>query len=111
MSDTLTTALERSAQPKEAKTILDLIERQKPPTDRTMTAPRGCAYALAQVTGSTKPLFHVIYPEDVAKAQARSANAKHPSSPWQTDYFAMVRKTAVRRLAPFLPQSPTFARG
>ena len=206
MTDALSTALERSTQPKEARTILDLIERQKPELEKvlpaTITAERFArialtelrrtpklvecapesllgalmlcaqlglepgplghayfvpfkraydsgqvkdintgvvhegdafewregtrpfldhtpsgppaerafthAYAVARLkTGGT--VFRVIFPEDVERARKASANATNPASPWQTDYFAMVRKTAVRRLAPMLPQSPTFA--
>ena len=75
-----------------------------PPAERAFTH----AYAVARLkTGGT--VFRVIFPEDVERARKASANATNPASPWQTDYFAMVRKTAVRRLAPMLPQSPTFA--
>lgn len=75
-----------------------------PPGERPWTH----AYAVARLT-TRGQVFNVIYPEDVEKAKERSANASNPASPWQTDYFAMVRKTAVRRLAPMLPQSPVFA--
>jgi len=220
MTETLTTALERSAQPKEAKTILDLIDRQKPELEKLIGATIGVerfartvltelrrtpklydcapesllgammlaaqlglepgplghvylvpfkrevvfivgykgmvdlayrsglvkdvatglvfegdafewregtrpfldhtpsgppaerdwthAYAVARLkTGGT--VFRVIFPEDAEKAQARSANGSSPASPWQTDRPAMIRKTALRRLAPMLPQSPAFA--
>jgi len=221
MTETLTTALERSAQPKEAKTILDLIDRQKPELEKLIGATIGVerfartvltelrrtpklydcapesllgammlaaqlglepgplghvylvpfkrevvfvvgykgmvdlayrsglvkdvatglvfegdafewregtrpfldhtpsgppaerdwthAYAVARLkTGGT--VFRVIFPEDAEKAKAKSANGHAPLSPWQTDHFAMIRKTAIRRLAPMLPQSPVFAR-
>lgn len=222
MTETLTTALERSAQPQEAKTILDLIERQKPELQKVLPVaitperfarialtelrhnpklyecspesllgalmlcaqlglepgPLGHAYlvpfkrevvfivgykgmvALAYGSGlvkdvstgivfegdafewrdGTRPFLdhtpsgppgerawthawcvarlktggtvqRVIFPEDVERAKARSVNAKHPQSPWTTDLHAMIRKTALRRLAPMLPQSPAFARG
>ncbi len=220
MSETLTTALERSAQPKEAKTILDLLDRQKPELEKLLGSvaaserfarvamtelrrtpklyecdplsflgalmlaaqlglepgplghaalvpfKRECvfvlmykgmvhlaylsglvkdvatgivhegdafewregtrpfldhtptgppderewthAYAVARLkTGGT--VFRVIFPEDVEKAKARSQNAGSPYSPWVTDRPAMIRKTAVRRLSPMLPQSPAFA--
>jgi len=221
MTETLTTALERSAQPKEAKTILDLLDRQKPELEKLIGATIGVerfsrtvltelrrtpklydcapesllgammlaaqlglepgplghvylvpfkrevvfivgykgmvdlayrsglvkdvatgivyegdvfewregtrpfldhtpsgppaarewthAYAVARLkTGGT--VFRVIFPEDYDKARARSQNADSPYSPHQTDRPAMIRKTAVRRLAPMLPQSPPFAR-
>jgi recombination protein RecT len=220
MSETLATALERSAQPKEAKTILDLIDRQKPELekllgvapgverftstllaelrrtpklyecdpdsllgamilaarlglapgplghvylvpskaecvfvlgykgmvelayrsgfvkdistgivhegdafawregtrafiDHTPSGPREDrywthAYAVARLkTGGS--VFRVIFPEDVEQAKARSTNATSPQSPWVTDLIDMIRKTAVRRLAPMLPQSPAFS--
>ncbi len=220
MSEPLTTALERSAQPKEAKTILDLIERQKPALeavvgktigterfvrtvltelrrtpklydcepasvlgammlaaqldlepgplghvylvpfksectfvlgykgmialayrsgqvkrvsagtvregdafdfrlgtraflDHTPSGPPGERdvthyYALAELTTGGKP-FNVLYPEDVEKTRKRSPNGSSPYSPWTTDYDAMARKTAVRRLAPMIPQAPALA--
>lgn len=221
MSDTLTTALEKSAQPKEAQTILQLIERQKPEIEKlvgatigaerfartvltelrrtpklydctpesvlgammlaaqlelepgplghvylvpfkrdctfvlgykgmvalayrsgmvkrlatgtvregdrfeyeygttaklrhTPTGPPGerspeAFYAVAETTTGGKP-FVVLYPEEIEATRKRSPNGKSPYSPWTTDYDAMARKTAVRRLAPMLPQSPVFAR-
>lgn len=75
-----------------------------PPAEREWTH----AYAVARTKPGGAP-FEVIYPEDVAKAKARSANASSPLSPWVTDERAMIRKTAVRRLSPMLPQSPAFA--
>ena len=76
-----------------------------PPTERDWTH----AYAVARLrTGGT--VFRVIFPEDAEKAKTKSANGASPASPWQTDYHAMIRKTAIRRLAPMLPQSPVFAR-
>lgn len=76
-----------------------------PPAEREWTH----AYAVARLkTGGT--VFRVIFPEDAEKAQARSAAGNNPAGPWTTDYHAMVRKTAVRRLAPMLPQSPLLAR-
>jgi len=75
-----------------------------PPAERDWSH----AYAVARLkTGGT--VFRVIFPEDVEKAMKRSQNADSPYSPWTTDRPAMVRKTAVRRLSPMLPQSPAFA--
>jgi recombination protein RecT len=76
-----------------------------PPAERDWTH----AFAVARLkSGGT--VFRVCFPEDVDRARKRSANADSPNSPWQTDYLAMVRKTAVRRLSPMLPQSPALAR-
>ena len=89
-------------------------EGTRPFLDHTPTGPPGerdwtHAYAVARLkTGGT--VFRVIFPEDVDKAKARSQNATSPYSPWTTDLFAMIRKTAVRRLSSMLPQSPVFAR-
>lgn len=75
-----------------------------PPAEREWTH----AYAVARLkSGGT--VFRVIFPEDYEKAKARSANADAPHSPHVTDRPAMIRKTAVRRLSPMLPQSPALA--
>jgi len=67
-------------------------------------------YAVAELTNGSKP-FVVLYPEDVEKRRARSASAKLPSSPWNTDTEAMWCKSAVRALQRWLPQTPESARG
>jgi recombination protein RecT len=88
-------------------------EGTRPFLDHTPAGPPGerewtHAYAVARLrSGGT--VFRVIFPEDAEKAKARSQNADSPYSPWTTDPQAMIRKTAVRRLAPMLPQSPAFA--
>ena len=75
-----------------------------PPSERDWTH----AYAVARLrNGGT--VFRVVFPEDAERAKSRSRNARSPHSPWVTDLHAMIRKTAVRRLAPMLPQSPAFA--
>jgi recombination protein RecT len=75
-----------------------------PPGEREVVA----AYAVARLRTGGAP-FVVTYPEDWAKAQKRSAAGSRNAGPWVTDWTAMVRKTAVRRLQPFLPQSPQSA--
>jgi recombination protein RecT len=88
-------------------------EGTRPFVDHTPAGPPGerewtHAYAVARLkTGGT--VFRVIFPEDVEKAKAHSQNADSPYSPWVTELPAMIRKTAVRRLSPMLPQSPAFA--
>src|SRR5882724_9843245 len=67
-------------------------------------------YALAELTTGGKP-FVVLYPEDVEARMKRSAAHKSPSSPWQTDPDAMWRKSAVRQLQRWLPQTPESAHG
>jgi recombination protein RecT len=51
--------------------------------------------------------FVVLSRSDVDAVRARSKAAS--SGPWVTDYDAMAMKTAVRRLAKWLPKSPTLA--
>lgn len=68
------------------------------------------AYAVARTTTGGAP-FVVIYPDDWERARKKSAAGSKGQGPWATDEAAMIRKTAVRRLSAFLPQSPAFARG
>jgi len=77
-----------------------------PPGEREWVA----VYAVAELTNGGKP-FTVLYPEDVEKRRARSASAKLPTSPWNTDTEAMWCKSAVRALQRWLPQTPESARG
>lgn len=65
-------------------------------------------YAVAQLKTGGAP-FAVMYPEDVERTKAKAPGSSNPLSPWNEHYDAMARKTAVRRLAPMLPQSPVFA--
>lgn len=50
--------------------------------------------------------FVVLSRADVDLAMSRSDSAKSGFGPWKTDYSAMARKTAIRRMAPYLPLSP-----
>ncbi len=77
-----------------------------PPEDRDWIA----VYAVARLRTGGAP-FRVLYPSDVEAARKRSEAAKRKVGPWETDREAMWRKTAVRRLAAFLPQSAQLARG
>ena len=76
-----------------------------PPGDREPTH----YYAVAQTRGGGAP-FVVLYPEDAERAKAQSPAGRAGVGPWVEHYDAMARKTAVRRLAPMLPQSPEWAR-
>ena len=67
-------------------------------------------YAVAQLRGGGRSLV-VLSREEVDRSRARSRGAKAASSPWQTDEAAMWRKTAVRRLFPYLPLATDAARG
>lgn len=75
-----------------------------PPGEREWTA----VYAVAELTNGGKP-FEVLYPEDVEARRKRSPAAKLNAGPWMTDTEAMWRKSAVRALQRWLPQTPQSA--
>lgn len=64
-------------------------------------------YAVA-VTKHGEPEFQVLTRAQIEKRRDRSRASN--AGPWVTDYEAMCLKTAVRALAPWIPQSPEFAR-
>jgi len=67
------------------------------------------SYAVARLrTGGTP--FIVTYHEDWERARAASALGSKNLGPWRDDRAAMIRKTSVRRLEPFLPKTPALAR-
>ena len=76
------------------------------PADRGQAV---AVYAVARLTTGGAP-FVVLSPEEIAARRARSPAAKARSGPWVTDTDAMWRKSAVRALRPWLPQSPDFMR-
>src|SRR5437588_7550283 len=65
-------------------------------------------YAVAELTNGGKP-FEVLYPEDVEARRKRSALGKQNKGPWADDTEAMWRKSAVRQLQRWLPQTPAMA--
>lgn len=70
-----------------------------------MDGPRG---ELVAVWGLAKfkdggHYFVVLSRDDIEDARARSDSGRTGKGPWATDYNAMARKTAIRRMAPFLP--------
>lgn len=79
-----------------------------------MTGDRGekiGAYAVAHTNiAGTPPLFRVLRRDEIEQRRAKSKTAGRDDSPWKTDEDAMWRKTAIRALAPFLPQSPEMQR-
>lgn len=91
----------------------DLRRGTRPYLDHVPAGPAGereltAAYAVARLaSGGT--VFEAIYPEDWERSRKRSAAGSKGTGPWATDYTSMVKKTAVRRLSPFLPQSPQLA--
>ncbi len=77
-----------------------LVHRPAMQTDRgEVTA----AYATAQIRGGGRP-FVVLLKDEIEAHRLRSRASA--DGPWVTDYAAMAKKTAVRALAKFLPQSP-----
>lgn len=61
-------------------------------------------YAIAYPADTAMhPMFEVMAVEDVQKIQSR---AKAKAGPWKTDFEEMGRKTVVKRLGKYLPQSP-----
>lgn len=65
------------------------------------------AYAVAKLKGSDFPQFDVMTVAEL-KRHAERYGKKNPV--WQTDFREMARKTVVRRLAKYLPQSPELVR-
>lgn len=72
-----------------------------PAGDREVVA----AYAVARLkTGGT--VFRVIYEDEWERARKASELGRQGKGPWADDRAAMIRKTALRRLEPWLPKSP-----
>lgn len=65
------------------------------------------AYAIAHLRGGGV-LREVIGPRHIARAQAGSS-IPSGKGPWSSDFEAMARKTAIRRLSALLPQSAELA--
>jgi recombination protein RecT len=76
--------------------------RHKPTA--SMSAPVTHAYATARPIGG-EMMFEILTVEQVKSVQARSPSARSGRSPWTTDFDAMAKKTAFRRLAKLLPIS------
>lgn len=76
-----------------------LVHRPDPTSQGEMTH----VYAIAWLKDA-EPIFEVMTREEVERIRRRSKAAG--SGPWVTDYEAMARKTAVKRLAKYLPLSP-----
>jgi recombination protein RecT len=70
------------------------------------TRPISYVYAVAALSTGGK-VFEVLSAAQVAERRKRSAAGN--SGPWQTDYEAMVRKTAVRSLFKWVPKSSEMA--
>lgn len=61
-----------------------------------------CAYAICRFRGGGE-VFEVALPRHIEKAKKSSRTAHRSDSPWKLHEEEMWRKTAIRRLEPFLP--------
>lgn len=68
------------------------------------------AYAYADMVGGATSKVVVISPDYIAKVRAMSKGSDKPSSPWVKWYDAMILKTALHRLEPFVPTSAEYIR-
>ncbi len=64
-------------------------------------------YAIAELVSGSKP-FDVLSKANVDARRQRSRGAASQYSPWNTDYEAMARKTAIRQIFRWLPSSVEF---
>jgi recombination protein RecT len=81
----------------------------RPNLDGSMTDEEIVAvYAVAKLA-SGEVVFDVLSRAQVDRIRTRSKASK--AGPWVTDYAEMARKTAVRRLAKYIPMSPDKAQG
>lgn len=65
------------------------------------------AYAVALLKNGGHS-FVVLSVDEIEQRRKRSAAGN--DGPWSTDWAAMARKSAIRALAPYLPQTPEFAK-
>lgn len=62
------------------------------------------AYAIAVYKDGSKQ-FEVLTRQELDATRERSASGRSDKSPWATDFAAMCKKTAIRRLAKLLPMA------
>jgi recombination protein RecT len=67
-----------------------------------------CVYSVAWIKGCAMPHIEVMTVGEVNSIRDRSR--ARDSGPWQTDWSEMARKTAVRRIAKYLPMSSELVR-
>jgi recombination protein RecT len=75
-----------------------------------LTGDRGSAFAW-YATARTRdgdPTFVVLSRADAEAAKASSPQGRRNEGPWRDHFDAMARKTAILRLAPYLPVTPDF---
>lgn len=68
------------------------------------------AYAYAVMKDGAISKVAVVGPAEIKRAMDASGTATSSHSPWKTDYAAMVLKTAVHRLASWVPSSAEYRR-
>ena len=68
------------------------------------------AYAYAVMKDGATSKVAVVGPSEIKRAMEASGTAGSAHSPWKTDYAAMVLKTAVHRLAAWVPSSAEYRR-
>lgn len=68
------------------------------------------AYAYAVMKDGATSKVAVVGPAEIKRAMDASGTAGSTHSPWKTDYAAMVLKTAVHRLAAWVPSSAEYRR-
>lgn len=68
------------------------------------------AYAYAEMRDGGTSKVVVVGPEEIDRARDASATGKSSHSPWQTDFGAMVLKTAIHRLSKWVPTSAEYRR-
>jgi recombination protein RecT len=82
-----------------------LVHRPKMYGPNDERAPVVCVWAAALLPGGGAPFTHL----DLAEIARRRAHAADNSPAWRSEWDAMARKTAVRALAPYLPQTAELA--
>lgn len=78
--------------------------RKYDPKDNPIIA----AYASATLKGG-QSLLRLVDAQEIERAKSSSAGARSSFSPWQTHPEAMCMKTAIKRLASWLPQTEQIA--
>lgn len=66
------------------------------------------AYAYGVMDSGAISRVAMIGPQEIERAMSASATADKATSPWKTDYGAMVLKTAVHQLAKWVPTSAEY---
>lgn len=81
-----------------------LVHRPKAP----VAAPITHVYAVAHIADA-EPLFEVLTIDEIEARRMRGASGMNFSTPWDTDYPAMAKKSGVRALWAWLPKSAEMA--